>query len=67
VLVTHDGTLKLIDMICCLPRRKPFVERDFSMLEMLKKELAPHVRILDHPSVDIDVWLNDVESELARM
>jgi serine/threonine protein kinase len=67
ILVTQDGVLKLIDMICCLPKRKAFVERDFSMLEVVKKELSSHVRVLDHPSVDIDVWLKDVESELARM
>jgi serine/threonine protein kinase len=67
VLVTQDGTLKLVDMICSLPRRKPFVERDFSMLEIVKQELSPYVRVLDHPSVDIDVWLNDIENELARM
>ena len=67
VLVTSDGTLKLIDVICCLPRQKKLVDRDFSMLEVLKEEISPYVRVLDHPSVDIDRWIDDIGKELERL
>jgi serine/threonine protein kinase len=67
VLVTQDGTPKLIDIICCLPKQKPLVERDFAMLDIVKNELSPYVRVLDHPSVDIGVWLTDIENELTKM
>ena len=67
VLVTKDGTLKLIDIICSLPKRPSFVARDFVMLETVKKELSPYVRVFDRVSIDIDKWLNDTENELARM
>jgi serine/threonine protein kinase len=67
VLVAQDGTLKLIDIICCLPKRQPLVERDFAMLDTVKTELAPYVRVLDHPSVDISIWLIDIENELTKM
>ena len=67
VLVTSDGILKLIDVICCLPKRKELVERDFSMLEVVKQELSPYVRVLDHPSVDIDSWMDEIEKELAQL
>jgi serine/threonine protein kinase len=67
ILVTPDGTLKLIDIICCLPKRKSLVERDFSMLDVVKQELSRYVRVLDHPSVEIDRWLSEIDDELARL
>ena len=39
IMVTRDGTLKLIDLTCCLPPRKDFLKRDLIMYEDLENEI----------------------------
>lgn len=39
VMVTRDGILKLIDLTCCLPRRRTYVRRDNRMFAELEREI----------------------------
>lgn len=39
IMVTDDGALKLIDLICCLPPRRDFIRRDLKMFEDLEQEI----------------------------
>lgn len=39
ILVTRDGTLKLIDLVCCLPRKRAYARRDHQMFAELEREI----------------------------
>lgn len=39
IMATRDGTLKLIDLVCCLPRKRTYIRRDFRMFAELEHEI----------------------------
>lgn len=39
IMVTRDGTLKLIDLVCALPKKRAFIKRDLEMFADLEREI----------------------------
>jgi serine/threonine protein kinase len=83
VMIRKDGTPKLIDLTCSLPRRAAFVERDLAMFAAIEREVnVGEQSVTDATSIErevdgdeqsvtdaqsIDEWMDRIESELKAL